>query len=323
MPRIPDQIADCSIYFYEHETDAIEGSEFGGCGFLVHFLSDVNPNVGFLYAVTNKHVVENFGVIRLSRKGGGFDTISTKHDDWLTHPGGDDIAVLPLDITDETLARFKWWSVPSSHFITHEVIDAYRIGVGDEAFMVGRLISHDGRQKNSAVVRFGNVSLMADPNEPLRHKHGEFEGFLVECRSLSGFSGSPVFVMTTQVYEREAAEKLSKFRVGNQIPREAIEGGKEPRFPGQITVVSLSVTNAGPWLLGIDWGHTPLYGVVERNEVLDVSLRVELNTGIACVSPAWRIMEVLNRGELVEQRRKEDEQIKARREREKTTGAGL
>jgi hypothetical protein len=44
-----------------------------------------------------------------------------------------------------------------------------------------------------------------------------------------------------------------------------------------------------------------------------------MNTGIACVSPAWKIMEVLNRGELVKQRREEDEKIKVRREREKTT----
>jgi hypothetical protein len=323
MPRIPDQLADCSIYFYETEDDANNGSQFGGCGFLAHVVSELNPGIGFLYAITNKHVIDpdegNCSVIRLSRKAGGFDTISAKYDDWFKHLNGDDIAVLPFDFTDETAARFRWWSVPSDLFITHEVIDAYRIGIGDEAFMIGRLISNDGRQRNTAVVRFGNLSLMADPNEPLRHKHGEFEGFLVECRSLSGFSGSPVFVMTTQVYRGEDAEKVAKFRVGGGIPPEAIQGGKEQRFPGQIVVQSLSVTNAGPWLLGIDWGHTPLYRIVERNEVPDVALRVEMNTGIACVSPSWKIMEVLNRRELVEQRRKEDEQIKARRDREKTT----
>lgn len=323
MPRIPDEFADCSIYFYESALDATEGSRTGGCGFLAHVPSEIHPGTGYLYFVTNKHVVDprdgNCNVIRVTRKTGGIDTIVTTFDAWFTHPGGDDIAVLPLDIPPETLAGLKWWSVPSYQFITHETINAYRIGIGDEAFMIGRLVNHEGRQKNAAVARFGNIALMADASEPIRHTYGMFEGFLVECRSLSGFSGSPVFVMTTQVYRGEDAEKVVKFRAGNQIPREAIRDGKEQRFPGQIVVQSIDLTNAGPWLLGIDWGHTPLYRPVERGGIPDVSLRVELNTGIACVSPAWKIMDVLNTEELVKQRRDEDQRIKARKERESTT----
>jgi hypothetical protein len=323
MPRIPDQFADCSIYFYENELDATEGGNTGGCGFLVHVPSDLHPGTGYLYAVTNKHVVNpqeaNCNVIRMTRKAGGIDTIPTTFDAWFTHPGGDDIAVLPLDIATETLAGLKWWSVPSDQFITPEIIDAYRVGIGDEAFMVGRLVNHEGRQKNAAVVRFGNISLMADTLEPIRHVYGPVEGFLVECRSLSGFSGSPVFIMTTQVYRGEAAEKVVKFRAGNQIPREAIRDGKEQRFPGQIVVQSLDLTNAGPWLLGIDWGHYPLYRSVERGGVRDVSLRVELNTGIACVSPAWKIRDILNREELVNRRRDEDRKLKVRQESESTS----
>ncbi len=319
MPRIPDQFADCSIYLYESELEATSGNNSGGSGFLVQVLSEMHAGRGYLYAVTNKHVINgNCNIIRVTRKNGGIDTISSVFDDWFLHPDGDDIAVLPLDLSNETLAGFKWWAVPSNRFISHEAIDAYRIGIGDEAFMVGRLVNHEGNQKNAAVMRFGNIALMADSSEPIRHEYGDFEGFLVECRSLSGFSGSPVFVTTTQTYRGEDAEKVTKFRADGQIPREAFSDGKEQRFPGQIVLVSTEFTS-DPLLLGIDWGHTPLYRSVERNGVRDGSMRVELNTGIACVSPAWKIMEVLNREELVKERRDEDKRLKAQKEHERTT----
>jgi len=309
MPRLSDRITDCALYFYETEDDAREGSEYGGCGFLTHVTSEVRTSAGYVYAVTNAHVIDDgFTAMRASRKDGGIDTIETVPEAWFSHPDGDDIAVLPLETPVPTLARVRWWSVPTRMFVTRDLIDAYNIGIGDEAFMVGRLIAHDGRQKNAAVVRFGNISLMADPLEKLRHKNGEFEGFLVECRSLSGFSGSPVFVMTSQVYRGESAQRLTMFQIETEIPQEAREQAREGAKRN--IVGSLTLTNAGPWLLGVDWGHMPLYRTVERLEKPDVSLRVELNTGIACIAPAWKIMDALNVGDLMKQRQEGDRRLK-------------
>jgi hypothetical protein len=184
--------------------------------------------------------------------------------------------------------------VASDQFITREIIDAYRIGLGDEAFLVGRLISHDGRQKNAPVIRFGNVSLMADPTELIKCEGHEQEGFLVECRSLSGFSGSPVFATTSQTYYGQDAERISRHRRAGSSRR---GGAPEGCF---------TLTQAGPWLLGIDWGHINLLKPVYDNEEQSPSLRVNENTGIACVLPAWRIMEVLDKRDLVNQRRDDD-----------------
>jgi hypothetical protein len=50
---------------------------------------------------------------------------------------------------------------------------------------------HEGRQKNSPTARFGNIAQM--PNEPVIIKRFEQECFLVEARSIGGYSGSPVF----------------------------------------------------------------------------------------------------------------------------------
>jgi hypothetical protein len=80
MPRISDHILDCSIYLYESEVDAKEGSKTGGSGFLTHVVSKADQNIGHLYAVTNKHVINGgCGVIRINKKHGGFDTLTTKY----------------------------------------------------------------------------------------------------------------------------------------------------------------------------------------------------------------------------------------------------
>jgi hypothetical protein len=52
-------------------------------------------------------------------------------------------------------------------------------------FMVGRVITHEGKQKNLPSARFGNITMM--PVEPLRHMRGiNQESFVVEMRSIGG-----------------------------------------------------------------------------------------------------------------------------------------
>jgi hypothetical protein len=298
MPRVADQIGDCSIYLYASTEAATGGAHTGGCGFLVSVPSQINKAYGQLYAVTNKHVLDGgFHVLRLTKKGGGIDTIVTQRQDWTPHPRGYDVEVMPIDIPDET---FQYWSIEAERFITSEIIKTYRLGLGDDAFLVGRLITHAGIQKNAPITRFGNISLMADPTEPIRCKGYDQEGFLVECRSLSGFSGSPVFVQTDQYYRGEDAERVAEHR---QSKSTSSDSGV------QIKMVSIS-GQFGPWLLGIDWGHIPLWRpVFEEDKETETGFQVEANTGVACVLPAWHILETLNDEELVKNRHKEDQKL--------------
>ncbi len=301
VPRLPEFITDCSIYFYASEREAQEGSHFGGSGFLAHVPSKVRDNTGYVYALTNKHVLDRgFHVIRLTKKTGGTDTIQTRRQDRVPHPNGDDVEVLSMEIN----SIHKWWSVGTPLFLTHEKAKAYRVGLGDEIFLVGRLVTHGGRQKNTPVVRFGNISLVADLDEPIQCEEREQEAFLVECRSLSGFSGSPVFVTTTQTYSGEAGDRLIEFRQKEM----GYDPSKETNA-GTITTVSLQGT-FGPWLLGIDWGHIPLWKeVYEHDRTTKTTYQIEQNTGIACVLPAWKVMEALNQKELVKDRHRQEREL--------------
>jgi hypothetical protein len=314
MPRIQDEIVECSIYLYSSKTAALEGDHAGGSGFLVHVPSGTDNTHGHIYAVTNKHLLdEGFSVLRLSKKSGGIDTLSTERQAWIPHPLGYDVEVFPVDLPQE---NFRWRSVSAELFISPEIIEAYKIGLGDDAFLVGRLVTHEGKQKNSPIVRFGNISLMADPNEPIRCKGHDQEGFLVECRSLSGFSGSPVFVQTEQSYSGDDATRVVKTRgsiFGTKAAANSpgkVEGfSYARRDPPQNSMVSIS-GRFGPWLLGIDWGHVPLWRpVYEQNQETTTKYKVEANTGVACVLPAWHILETLNTEELVKLRRKEDRKL--------------
>ena len=296
MPRISDEIADCTFYLYHSIEAARSGSLAGGSGFLVHLQSAV-PGYGHFYAVTNDHLIrDGCCVLRLNRKNGGIDALKTDAGDWVKHRAGDDIAVCPIRI-DET---FQWRSVGIESFIDKQTIEAYNVGYGDEVFLAGRLVAHSGRQRNAIVVRFGNISLMADADELIDcGAWGQHEGFLVECRSLSGFSGSPVFVMTTQDYKYIPQHRLRELRQEQTIG-----------IPGEI--ISRSGT-FGPWLLGIDWGHMPLWKpVFEADKNTRTKQVVEQNTGIACVSPAWKILEVLSVEDLVKARHEEDQRIAER-----------
>jgi hypothetical protein len=298
MPRLGDHIVGCSVYLYESENGAKAGHDSGGSGFLVHVPSTANPGVGYLYAVTNKHVLDNgFHVLRLTKKAGGVDTIRTNPQNWFPHPSGLDVKVIPIDVGE----AFKWWSVSVDMFISRQIIEVFNIGVGDETFLVGRLVTHGGNQKNAPIARFGNVSLMADPDERIKFKGiGDQEGFLVECRSLSGFSGSPVFVSTSQSYTGDAVQRIFK---RNQ------KGSAEPEGTTKIEVTGF-FGGAGPWLLGIDCAHIPLWSpVFEADKQTRTKYWVEANTGIAFVLPAWEIRAILDDRELMRERRKEDKKI--------------
>ena len=162
-----------------------------------------------------------------------------------------------------------------------------------------------GQQRNAPAVRFGNISMMADPGEPVRgYENIEQEAFLVECRSLSGFSGSPVFASTTRTYS--ADDHLPKALNPQSPPKP--EGDKQG-----LTVTMVSTTGTfGPWLLGIDWGHLPLWKSVYSNRSFDNQVRdhfVEQNTGIACVLPAWHILDLLDEPDLVGERKKDKTEL--------------
>lgn len=270
---------------YPSVEEAEAGERAGGTGFLVGVPSEVHSGVTYQYAVTNSHVIRegNSPVIRLNTQDGGTDFLPLSRDDWVHHQYGDDLAVCPLEFSLDT---HKFSLLTQDWFITKEEMEEYDIGPGEDVFMVGRFIQHEGGQRNTPVVRFGNISMM--PWEPVTNMRGiKQESFLVEMRSLSGFSGSPVFV---------------------HIPPFAFRPGK-----GALEVAAYF------WLLGVDWGNFPIYEKVREgkggNEPVEEGWVVRSNSGQAMVVPAWQLQELLDQKDLAVARKRKDDEIKREQER--------
>jgi hypothetical protein len=278
MPRVADEVLDCAIYLYPSENDAEAGKAVGGTGFLASVPSETHQDAWYVYAITNWHVVDPFDgnspVVRLNTQGGGFDVVELAPEQWTRHPDWDDIAACFIGLSRD-LNRFK--CVPTTRFMTDRAIQANDVGVGDETFMVGRFITHEGRQRNWPTLRFGNIAMMN--HEPVHFRNRNQEAFLVEARSLSGFSGAPVFV---------------------HIPPLTVR----PRSGGEIDSLEYRW-----WLLGIDCGHLPKWQAVvdEGQKPIPQDYQVELNTGMMVVIPAWKIAGLLQDDSFVSERKGFDE----------------
>ena len=284
MPRIEDKILNCSIYLYKDVQAAEIGEDSGGSGFIVAVSSKVLPSSFYPYAVTNSHVIRegNSPIVRLTSQAGDTLIVELESSDWVHHPDGDDVAICHLKIPKE----FQINAVSSDMLVDSDIIEKESLGPGDEVFMIGRFIGYDGKQKNKPSVRFGNLSMM---HEFIYHPTREInqESFIVETRSLSGYSGSPVFVYTAPFYPRPGQQ-----RRGARLML---------------------------YLLGIDWCHIPDYKRIldsEKKDPIDEKWFVEANTGMAGVVPAWKIKELLEAEELRQVREASEKRL----EKEKPSG---
>jgi len=289
--------------------DAKLGEHFGGSGFLVSVHLEQNPLWWNGYVVTNWHVIRraDCAVIRLN---GSVEFIETSPNEWFRHPDGDDIAVIPVDLQYEHL---RFWSIDIKYFVTPQLIFEEDIGIGDDTIMVGRFVSHEGQQRNSPAARFGNIAMMA--GEKIQTKERDQEAFLVEVRSLPGYSGSPVFIYSPCAMN-DMSERRGGRKKGEYLP------GQNPsiRKEGQVTVTNFDLGDLywthpkGPFLLGIDFCHLNRREMVreQNGDKVRQGWYVEENTGMAGVIPAWKIAEVLNGEALKKMRENDDREVTER-----------
>lgn len=277
MPRLHDDILDSVIYLYDCARDARIGKDAGGSGFLVAIRADEGH--AWLYAVTNDHVIKGgASVIRLNTVQGDCEVMEIPPGGWISHPKGDDVAACNLSF-DSSLYKFK--AFPLDQLITRERMQKTQIGPGDDTYLIGRFISHEGRQRNLPTVRSGIVSMM--PWEKIDTRRGQKEGFLVEVKSIGGYSGSPVIV------------SVPVTRYSNNIPIPI--GGPVP---------------SGMFLLGIDCEHIAWREELfhkDKGKLIKTNFTVQSNTGMAFVVPAWKILDILNSNPLKEEREKDKEEM--------------
>lgn len=291
VPRIKDEFLDCVLYLYPSYDDADQGIGIGGTGFIVVVPTEgLKQNFYFPYVVTNKHVIENGNtVVRMTTRDGKKHIIETDERDWRFHPDGDDLATLLVSI-DPSKLRFN--HVFSNHLMAKHDLMTMGVGIGDDVFVVGRFINHEGRQKNSPTARFGCIAQM--PNEPVSVGGFDQECFLIETRSIGGFSGSPVF---WHVLPYAGGAYRAKTNVG-----------------------------IGPFLLGVELGYiydwTPVCDAAGRptNPAMPDAQQVKVNSGMMVVVPAWKLTELLNEDSVVAKRQEIEGQVKAQ---EQNTRGGV
>lgn len=267
-----------TVYLYPSEQAARDGISAGGSGFLVGMPSRHEGHF-YPHVVTNAHVIDSGNrYVRLNNKADGTTVLSTKPEDWVISPD-DDLAVLGTYFPAEADAV----SLGNDMFLDERCeIEGWPIYPGDEVYFYGRFVGHDGKQRNAPVMRFGSIAMMPDREAPIRVNNREQVAFLVECRSLSGFSGSPAFVRLADTR-----------RPAPNTPR--------PR-PGLIPNSSQ--------FLGVDCGHFPswsnVYNSKDKHSKKYEHMFVETNSGIAVVIPAWRLHHLLNQEPLVSEREAEE-----------------
>jgi hypothetical protein len=277
MPLIPPEFLSCSVYMYRDVEGAANGVNCAGSAFLFVYVSNVQPEVRYLYVVTNRHVVrQGRGVVpRLTTVDGNTEYFPLTVDDWIIDEQGDDIAIASLGPVSPP---YRFTGVPNEFILTRERASRLHVGPGDEVFMVGRFSENDGEQRNSPSVRFGNISMM--PTDSISHDGNLQYSFLVEARSISGYSGSPVFM---------------------HIPPANWRPDQSER--------------TGVWshcLLGVDCGHIFREAQVEDKKTrqpVDPDWRVKFNTGMMVVVPSWVLGEWLDRDPFASLRKKHEERL--------------
>jgi hypothetical protein len=148
------------------------------------------------------------------------------------------------------------------------------ISPGAETFMTGLLIHHPGVTRIMPIIRVGSIA--AIPEEPIHMDTGPDHVILMESRSISGLSGSPVFLHFPPVRYNE------EWNVEQMAP---------PILPN----------NAGPnYLIGVNRGVFESEG----NDIDGIGDASDepLNTGISIVVPIERALDLIDGTDLARER---------------------
>jgi hypothetical protein len=280
--RIPDNFLKCPGFVC---AKGDKGWVAVGTGFVVLVPATAPLPGGFKYFVTARHVVElsrqRFGTIalRFNDKAGKAVLIVIEGDAWI-YPDDDavDVAVgclpgsMPGDIELDIAA------VPIESIVTSELIAGEGVGIGDQLSLVGLFALHAGEARNQPIIRQGTIAAM--PGEPLiDDKTGlPYHAYLAEVRSMSGLSGSPVFVV------------LGPGRLRGPAP--VLEEG------------SLNFR-----LIGLVRGHWDFSNKLSALELPQLEFK-NFNAGIAMVTPISAVLDIIMSDEHVRDRRKREQECR-------------
>jgi hypothetical protein len=276
---IPDEIRKCAVFLGYRRADG--SIHLAGTGCLV--ARRVTDHVRMQYLITAKHVISGIAdrgadraMVRLNMTAGGTKWVEVPLNSWHYHP----------DHADTVDACVAWFGIeegidqkyyPLESTVTKTLIGESQIGPGEEVFVTGLFLHHFGNERSIPIVRIGNIAAM--PEEKIKTKLGFMDAYLIESRSTSGLSGSPVFAHLGLVRYRD----------------------------GQITYAN---QQAGvSYLMGLIHGHFRRGDDGDVDEATEEGQESRINAGIAIVVPIWKIQEIIEQPSM---RSEEDALLAAR-----------
>jgi hypothetical protein len=296
--HVPEKVRRSVVFIGRKNADGTFRPLATGFLVLTHSKGDDHA---FPCLVTAEHVVSGMLTrdmeihCRLNMKNGGAEVVSLKDKaEWWFHPDAahdpTDVAIAAMGFNADTfdhdyipIPEYAWWT--EGNFPGQRKLPR----LGDEVFIVGLFKSHYGKQRNRPIIRIGNISAM--PEEPVHTEYcGYIDAFLIEARSISGLSGSPVFVNVPQTMP-----------IGFFI--------HDPRFQRDPE----EVLWARYHFLGLVHGHFDLEKMTEDSVTDAADESKGINSGIGVVVPATKIIETLYQSELKELRKKIIEELRSQR----------
>jgi hypothetical protein len=199
----------------------------------------------------------------------------------------DDVAVIQLSLDE---LKYDVACIPRELILTEEFLNAHEVGVGDEVVMIGRFRVQAGKKKNLPAAMFGYISMMPDPDEPIYNGaiDADEESCLVEMRSISGFSGSPVLLWIPPMSKRVSGTTLAY----------------------------------GYWrLLGVCWGYINVPEIAKDTSGYQYQLL--LNSAMAAVVPIEKVMDIIDGDEMRKKRKKTDRELENKQNKSGITPASV
>ncbi len=276
---VPEEIKKCIAFICE---DSKDGPIPRATGFFVSVPSEKFPEkYNWLYFITARHASAKLNgnlLLRLNGLDNKAKYIKISDVAWHFHPNhsNDPVDVAVISISPIPDIDMKWF--PVEGIMTPELFEKEGVGIGSEVFITGLFSKVSGENKNSPIVRIGNLAMY--PEEKIKTKDfGDMKAYLIEARSIGGVSGSPVFF---------CADPFA------HIPKGSIlyaTGNSRPRF----------------FLGGLIHGH---WDISDEQVDFDTSVDKNINIGVASVVPGYKIKETLFSDELIQDRKKKDETLK-------------
>jgi hypothetical protein len=312
MEAVPDENLKTVVFLcVEEETEGGKKRIPRATGFLVNVPIEDSPGYIIEYVVTARHCIHEAVkykqiFIRANRNDGEFIEIATNAEDWVQHDNADVALIpffpkmLPSGIKRADLALISidlglFVGGPPEYKMAYNIPDygerEIQPRIGHLIYFLGLFTEHYGKKRNLPIARFGNISHMPDLIT-LKEGGEDDDGieysttaYLAEFHSLGGHSGSPVFFLIPIV---------------SNIPlRIVTTNGKQERI--EMVDNLISVTG----FMGLISGHYPIPESAKRTgefKHIAGDIKTDVSSGIAIITPAEAVRQLLMRNDLIEQR---------------------